>query len=63
MNSVMGRRPAIAAPLMLITGLYGMNLEWLPFAESGIPTFIGVIALMLLLGSGIVWYFRRRKWL
>jgi magnesium transporter len=54
---------AIAAPLMLITGLYGMNLEWLPFAESGIPTFIGVIALMLLLGSGIVWYFRRRKWL
>jgi magnesium transporter len=54
---------AIAAPLMLITGLYGMNLEWLPFAESGIPAFIGVIALMLLLGTAIVLYFRRRKWL
>jgi magnesium transporter len=54
---------AIAAPLMLITGLYGMNLEWLPFAESGVPAFIGVIALMLLLGTGVVWYFRRRKWL
>lgn len=54
---------AIAAPLMLITSMYGMNLSWLPFAESGIPAFVGVIAVLLVLGLAVVWYFRRRKWL
>jgi magnesium transporter len=52
----------IFMPLMLITGIYGMNFEIMPELHNpwGYP-----IALfsMGLLTAGLIWYFKRRRWL
>jgi magnesium transporter len=46
----------------LIAGIYGMNFEFMPELHSpyGYPFALG---LMLLVGIGLVVFFRRRKWL
>ena len=57
---------AIAAmvflPLTFITGLYGMNVEGLPYAEE--PwAFDAIMAACALIAAGIVVYFVRRHWI
>jgi len=65
MNEVMKVLTMIATvfiPLSFFAGLYGMNFEYMP--ELGVrwayPT---LLVLMVLMGTFIVLYFRRRKWL
>jgi len=48
-------------PLTFITGLYGMNVA-LPYAQYA-HVFTGIVIAMLVLLTGMVWYFIRRKWL
>lgn len=52
----------IFIPLTFITGLYGMNFWYMPELESpwGYPA---ILAIMLVLGLGMVFYFRKKKWL
>ena len=48
-------------PLTFLTGLYGMNVKGLPYAEE--PWAFGAIAIgCLVLAAGIVGYFLRRHW-
>ena len=54
---------AVILPLTLITGFYGMNIDGLPFARNGIASFIMLVVVMVVLAGGVLWYFRRRKWL
>jgi len=49
-------------PLTVISGMLGMNLSGIPFADS--PYAFGVVALILLVVAlGTVWFMRGRKWL
>jgi magnesium transporter len=52
---------AINIPLVLITGMYGMNLAWLPLAsrEYGFFLVLGIMALILILE---LWYFKSKGW-
>jgi magnesium transporter len=52
---------AVNIPLVLITGMYGMNLAWLPLAnrEYGFFIVLGIMALVLILE---LWYFKSRGW-
>lgn len=54
---------AVILPLTLITGFYGMNIDGLPFARNGMASFIMLVVVMVVLAGGVLWYFRRRKWL
>jgi magnesium transporter len=54
---------AVILPLTFITGLYGMNIDGLPFARHGMASFIVIAVLLISLASSVLWYFRRRKWL
>lgn len=46
-------------PLNLVTGIYGMNFEWMPELKwhYGYPT---AIIVMLTITSAILWYFRKK---
>nr|HID13887.1 magnesium transporter [Anaerolineae bacterium] len=48
--------------LEAMTGLYGMNLAWLPLASRPYAFFV-LVGLMLLGIGGILIYFRHRRWL
>jgi magnesium transporter len=52
----------IFLPLMFITGVYGMNFKFMPELEKpwGYPTTLGAMALLIV---GLIWYFKRRRWL
>ena len=52
----------ILAPLTLITGIYGMNFNYMPELEvkQGYPL---VLLIMVILGVMQVIYFKRKKWL
>lgn len=52
---------AILLPLTFITGLYGMNIG-LPLQNDSRSFFI-IMALMLAVVIGMLFYFKRRKWL
>ncbi|PIQ79039.1 magnesium transporter CorA [Candidatus Peregrinibacteria bacterium CG11_big_fil_rev_8_21_14_0_20_41_10] len=52
----------IMLPLTFITGLYGMNLETLPFAETPL-SFIIVTGGMVLIVVSMLTYFKWRRWL
>ena len=54
---------AVILPLTLITGFYGMNIDGLPFARDGVASFLLLLGVMLVLAVGVLWYFRKRKWL
>jgi len=55
---------AILLPLTFITGLYGMNLKWLPFAsEEGSNAFWVVMVAMVVIAVTMVLYFKRRRWM
>jgi magnesium transporter len=65
MNSIMKVLTMIATvfiPLTFIAGVYGMNFRHMPELEWpwGYPA---VLAVMLLMGAFMVFYFRKRKWL
>lgn len=65
MNEVMKVLTVMATifiPLTFIAGVYGMNFENMPELKYrlGYP---GVMLLMLIVGLGMVYYFRRRKWI
>lgn len=53
----------IFGPLTVLTGLYGMNvrLPLLPLPEP--YHFWLIVALMVVTALGMLWYFRRRRWL
>lgn len=53
---------AILLPLTFITGLYGMNLNWLPYSE-GPYSFWVVIVSMFIIAATMIFYFKRRKWM
>ena len=53
---------SILLPLSLISGLLGMNIEIWPTAETPYA-FEAVVALMVIIALGMLYFFRRRKWL
>ncbi|HYG58207.1 MAG TPA: CorA family divalent cation transporter, partial [Symbiobacteriaceae bacterium] len=52
----------IMLPLTLISGIFGMNFAFMPLVEHAWG-FWATIALMGLLGVGMAYYFRRRRWM
>jgi magnesium transporter len=52
---------AIMLPLTVITGFYGMNIG-LPL-EKDPKAFLIIIGLMFIVSLGLLFYFKRRKWL
>jgi magnesium transporter len=65
MNEVMKMLTIIATifiPLTFIAGIYGMNFDVMP--ELRWPWgYAGVLVLMLMIGIGMVVYFKRKRWL
>ncbi|MBS0448956.1 MAG: magnesium transporter CorA family protein [Proteobacteria bacterium] len=53
---------AIFLPLNLVTGFFGMNFEGLPLIHSA-TGFWGVVAAMFVIGVGLSFYFRRKRYL
>jgi magnesium transporter len=52
---------SIILPLTFLTGLYGMNVL-LPLQEDNHAFWI-ITVIMLLVGGGMITYFRRKKWM
>lgn len=52
---------AVLLPLTFLAGLYGMNFQWMPelHFRYGYPVLLGV---MLAVGGGLIWWFKRRGW-
>ena len=52
---------AVNLPLVLITGIYGMNMAWLPAAdrENGFFIVMGIMAAVLV---GELWFFKAKGW-
>ncbi len=53
---------AIFLPLNLITGIFGMNFDALPLIHNRVGFWVA-IGLMLMVAMGLVWWFRRRRYL
>ena len=49
-------------PLTVITGIYGMNFDFMPELRWKYGYFL-VLGLMALIGGGLFTYFRRRRWI
>lgn len=65
MNQVMKVLTIIATifiPLTFIAGVYGMNFDYMPETKVKAAYFI-VLGVMVVLGIGMVIYFKRKKWL
>jgi magnesium transporter len=52
----------IFIPLTFIAGIYGMNFDNMPETRWKYGYFI-LLSLMALIGAGMVYFFRRKKWL
>jgi magnesium transporter len=52
----------IMMPLTVITGIYGMNFERMPFLRSSWG-FYGILGVMAAVAVGMLFYFRRKRWL
>lgn len=52
----------ILLPLTLLSGIYGMNLKFLPLAEHPLSFWI-ILIFMIIIVSGMLYYFKRKKWL
>jgi len=64
MNEVMRVLTVISTifiPLTFIVGVYGMNFEFMPELHWKL-SYPVVMITMLLITSGMIYYFRRRKW-
>lgn len=53
---------AVFLPLNLITGFFGMNFEFMPLIHTSVGFWIAVV-LMFAIGSGLVWFFWRKRYL
>ncbi len=53
---------AIMLPLTVITGVYGMNFEHMPELKWGYGYF-ATLGLMGAVSGGLIYFFRRKKWL
>lgn len=53
---------AIMLPLTLLSGIYGMNFDYMPGLRHPAGFFV-MMGLMLAVGLGMVWLFRRMHWL
>ncbi|MBU1656909.1 MAG: magnesium and cobalt transport protein CorA, partial [Candidatus Omnitrophica bacterium] len=53
---------AIFIPLTLIAGIYGMNFKYMPELEWHWGYF-AVLGLMAAIGSSLLLYFKRKKWM
>lgn len=65
MNSIMKVLTIIATifiPLTFIAGIYGMNFEYMPELQYRYGYFV-LIAVMVIVFIGLLFYFRRKKWL
>ncbi|MFA6825009.1 MAG: CorA family divalent cation transporter, partial [Bacteroidales bacterium] len=51
----------IMLPLSVISGIYGMNVT-LPFMQND-WVFGGIIALMVVVVVGFIFYFKKKRWL
>ncbi|MSO45068.1 MAG: magnesium transporter CorA [Thermoleophilia bacterium] len=54
---------AVVLPLTLFTGVYGMNIDGLPFAHNGTVSVVSLIVAMVVVAGVVLGYFRKRKWL
>lgn len=52
----------IFVPLTFIVGVYGMNFEYMPELKWKYG-YLAVWVIMLLIGLGLLYYFRKKKWL
>jgi magnesium transporter len=52
----------IFMPPTLVASIYGMNFDHLPGAHFG-PGFYMAIIVMIIASAGMLWFFRRKKWL
>ncbi len=52
---------AILLPLTFITGLYGMNVD-LPF-QGNPKSFFLVLVAMVIIAGGLIFYFKRKRWM
>jgi len=52
----------IFMPMTLITGIYGMNFDRMPFLHSPYG-FSLVIGAMVLISGSMIWWFRKKRWL
>ena len=53
---------AVMLPLTFIAGVYGMNFEHMPELATRYGYFV-VLGVMAAVGTGMVLWFRRRRWL
>ncbi|MDD5081599.1 MAG: magnesium/cobalt transporter CorA [Candidatus Omnitrophota bacterium] len=53
---------AIFIPLTFIAGIYGMNFEFMPELKWKWGYFMA-LSIMFLLGTGMLFYFRKKKWI
>ena len=54
---------AVMLPLTLITGVYGMNTDTLPFAHSGVFSFLFPLIIMAIIAVALFAWFRHKRWL
>ncbi len=54
---------AVMLPLTLITGIYGMNTDTLPFARSGVFSFVFPLIIMAVIAVALFAWFRHKRWL
>ena len=52
----------IILPITLIATMFGMNLQFMPLTNNPFAFWI-VILIMIIIFSGLVYYFKRKKWL
>ncbi|MGB8705965.1 MAG: CorA family divalent cation transporter, partial [Gillisia sp.] len=65
MNEVMKVLTIIATifiPLTFIAGIYGMNFEFMPELQWKYSYFV-LWGIMIVIFAGMLYYFRRKKWL
>lgn len=52
----------ILLPASLVAAIYGMNFDYLPFSHVHIGFYL-ILALIACISLGLLWVFRRRRWL
>jgi len=52
----------VLLPLTLITGIFGMNFGHIPFSRD-YHGFVVTVAIMLSIATGMLGYFRWKRWI
>jgi hypothetical protein len=50
-------------PLMVVTGVFGMNVAFPQFMGGARAQFWWIVRVMLVITGAIIWWFRRRDWI